>query len=59
MQLINTKLSLNQVDWLMLDVCANANMQYWTEDDESEGRLLLSVNSDDKKLSEIIIKKFV
>lgn len=34
-------------------------MQYWAEDDESEGRVLMSVASDDKKLSELIIKKFV
>lgn len=43
----------------MIDLCATANLQYWAEDDESEGRLLMSVASEDKKLSELIIKKFV
>jgi hypothetical protein len=53
------RLGMSQSEALLLQECAWSNSMYWNMDDEGEGRMIMSVKSDDNRLSEKILKKLV
>ena len=54
------KLSLNEIECIQLETSARLNLPYWdSKIDDQAADYLLNVKSDDKVLSEKILKKMV
>ena len=53
------KLSMRPIEALQLETAALAGESYWSIGDEEEGEMMMRMIGEDKKLSDIILKKLV
>ena len=53
------KLSMRPIEALQLETAALAGESYWAIGEEEEGEMMMRMIGEDKKLSDIILKKLV